>query len=99
MKPMPRPFKNMDIAWTGPYAWPSFESQTNLPPILEHPGIYLMAIEYKAGYMIYAAGITRRSIPARFREHTIKYLSVLRRQLCTHFIVELRLFAISRTKE
>ena len=34
-----------------------------------------MAVEYRNGYLIYAAGITRRPIPTRFREHTLKYMS------------------------
>ena len=61
--------------WTGPFAWPTFESETNLPSIPKHSGVYLMAVEYLNGYLIYAAGITRRPIPSRFREHTLKYMS------------------------
>ena len=64
----------IDIEWTGPYAWPKFEIESYLPTIPKHPGIYLMTSEYKTGYIIYAAGITRRPIPTRFREHTRKYL-------------------------
>ena len=65
----------MEILLTGPYSWPEFETQTGLPPVPKHPGIYLWTIDYMAGYLIYAAGITRRTIPKRFYEHTIKYMS------------------------
>jgi hypothetical protein len=65
----------MDISWTGPYAWPRFEAKVGLPPIPGHPGVYLMTVDYRDGYLIYAAGITRRPIPTRFREHTLKYRS------------------------
>ena len=65
----------IDAMWSGPFAWPTFESETKLPSIPNHPGAYLMAVEYLNGYLIYAAGITRRPIPTRFREHTLKYMS------------------------
>ena len=65
----------MEVKWTGPFAWPTFETESNLPPIPEHPGVYLMTSEYETGYIIYAAGITRRPVPIRLREHTAKYLS------------------------
>lgn len=65
----------IDIEWTGPYAWPKFETESNLPAIPKHPGVYLQTSAYENGYIIYAAGITRRPIPQRFREHTKKYLS------------------------
>lgn len=65
----------MDIEWTGPFAWPKFEIESDLPAIPNHPGVYLMTSTYKTGYIIYAAGITRRPIPIRFREHTKKYMS------------------------
>jgi len=64
----------IEIAWTGPFAWPSFELENNLPPIPDKPGVYLQTFEYKDGYLIYIAGITRRSVPGRFSEHTIKYM-------------------------
>ena len=63
------------IEWTGPYSWPGFESENNLHPVPKHPGIYLMAAEYGDGYLLYAAGLSRRPIPTRFREHTRKYMS------------------------
>ncbi len=63
------------INWTGPYSWPKFELENNLPSIPKHPGIYLQTVEYREGYLIHAAGLTRRSVPERFREHTGKYMS------------------------
>ena len=65
----------IDVLWTGPYSWPEYESKTALPPIPRQPGAYLMTVEYLNGYLIYAAGITRRPVPTRFREHTRKYTS------------------------
>ena len=38
-------------------------------------GLYLQTFEYKSGYIIYAAGLTRRPVPARFKEHTQKYMN------------------------
>ena len=37
--------------------------------------MYLHTVAYKDGYLICAAGLTRRPIPARLREHTPKFLS------------------------
>ena len=63
------------VKWDGPYSWPGYESENNLRPIPKISGIYLQTFEYKGGYLIYAAGITRRTIPERFREHTPKYMN------------------------
>ena len=65
----------IDVLWTGPYAWPEFEAVTKLPPIPKHPGVYLTTVEHQNGFLIYAAGITRRPVPIRFREHARKYTS------------------------
>lgn len=65
----------IEINWSGPYGWPQFETESNLHPIPKIPGVYLQTVEYQDGYLIYAAGLTRRSIPKRFREHTCKYMS------------------------
>ncbi len=67
--------EQLSATWTGPFSWPAFEAMNGLPSIPKHPGIYLLTAEYKDGYLIYCAGITRRIIPARFREHTRKYRS------------------------
>lgn len=62
-------------SWRGPYSWPSFEAENKLDSIPKISGAYLWAFDYMDGYLIYAAGITRRPIPSRFREHTHKYLN------------------------
>lgn len=63
------------IEWSGPYSWPGYESENNLPSTPRHTGIYLMTAQYRNGYVLYAAGLSRRPIPTRFREHTRKYMS------------------------
>jgi hypothetical protein len=73
--PRVRKAKVLEFNWSGPHSWPKFESESELPPIPKSPGVYLWTAEYKTGYIIYAAGITRRTIPTRFREHSAKYLS------------------------
>jgi hypothetical protein len=61
------------IEWDGPFGWPKLEG--DLPSVPERPGVYLETVEYQNGYLIYAAGITGRSMPIRFKEHTRKYMS------------------------
>ncbi len=63
----------IDVEWLGPYGWPKLEG--DLPSIPEVPGVYLLTVEYQNGYLIYAAGITRRPMPKRFREHTREYMN------------------------
>ena len=65
----------MDVQWEGPFAWPRYETQERIPAIPKISGVYLQTVKYQNGYLIYCAGITRRSIPTRFREHTRKYIS------------------------
>jgi len=65
----------LEVTWSGPYSWPEFEDKNNLPRIPKTSGVYLQTFEYLDGYMIYAAGLTRRTIPVRFREHTRKFLN------------------------
>ena len=72
---MPNPTSSIEITWNGPYGWPAFESENNLRSIPKIPGIYLQTFGYQDGYLIYAAGITRRPVPTRFREHTRKYMN------------------------
>jgi hypothetical protein len=38
-------------------------------------GVYLQTFKYQGGYLIYSAGLTRRSIPKRFKEHTREYIN------------------------
>lgn len=63
----------IDLPWQGPYSWPGYEKETGLPPIPKIPGVYLQTFYYRGGYLIYAAGITRRMIPVRLKEHNRKY--------------------------
>lgn len=66
--------RTIEISWNGPFSWPKFEHENSLPPIPSHSGVYLWTVEYNNGYLIYAAGLTRRTFPTRLREHTRKYL-------------------------
>lgn len=65
----------IEVVCTGPYCWPEFETGSNSRPLPRQPGVYLQTVEYQDGYLIYCAGLTRRSMPTRFREHTRKYMS------------------------
>ena len=64
----------IEAAWDGPYAWPGFESENNLRSVPKMPGVYLQTFDYQGGYLICGAGITRRPIPVRLKEHTPKYM-------------------------
>lgn len=66
---------SLEITWSGPYAWPGFGQENNLRPVPDMPGVYLMTFDYQAGYLVYAAGITCRSVLTRLKEHTHKYLN------------------------
>ena len=63
----------VEAIWQGPFSWPNYEKQNGLPPAPEQPGLYLQTVAYRDGYLIYAAGLTRRTIHQRLREHTRKY--------------------------
>lgn len=69
---------NLEVKWQGPFTWPRFDSVStasfDLIPI-NASGIYLWTYEYCDGYLIYAAGITRRPFQKRFREHTKNYFN------------------------
>jgi hypothetical protein len=65
----------IEATWDGPYGWSGFERDNNLRPIPQLPGVYLQTFEYQGGYLIYAAGLTRRPVPARFSEHTRQYMN------------------------
>ena len=67
--------QTIEAIWTGPYSWPNFEPENGLPPLLKGAGLYLQTVEYADGYAIYAAGLTRRTIAQRMREHTRKYMT------------------------
>ena len=63
----------IESRWEGPFAWPKTESA--LPYVPETPGVYLWTFEYSDGFVLYGAGITRRSVAARMKEHTKNYLN------------------------
>lgn len=63
------------INWHGPLSWPGYEGENELSSIPYASGVYLFTFEYGEGFLIYAAGITRRSFPDRFKEHTRSYLN------------------------
>lgn len=65
----------IEVNWNGPYSWPKYEGENHLPALPEVAGVYLQTFEYRGGYLIYAAGQTRRPTPTRFREHTSHYLN------------------------
>ena len=65
----------IEIKWEGPFSWPKFENKSNLSPVPKVPGVYLQTFEHKNGYLIYCAGLTRRPIINRFKEHTKKYMN------------------------
>jgi hypothetical protein len=69
-----QPVATIEVTWDGPYGWPGFESDNCLRPLPQVSGVYLWTFEHDDGYLIYAAGLTRRPIPKRFREHTRKYM-------------------------
>jgi hypothetical protein len=54
--------------WTGPYSWPGFEAQNQLPPIPSTCGVYLQTVEHDSGYLIYLAGHSGNA-RKRFRDH------------------------------
>ena len=60
----------MELHWKGPYKWPC-----NDAPLPNWPGVYLWTFPFDSGYIVYAAGITRRPLNKRFREHTRCYLN------------------------
>jgi len=64
----------IEVKWSGPFSWPAYEHENTLCSIPNSPGVYLQTFAYQNGYLIYAAGITRRTVPARFKEHTRKYM-------------------------
>ena len=65
----------IQATWIGPYSWPGFETEGDVQPVPHLPGLYLQTFEYQDGYMIYAAGLTRRPVPTRLTEHVRKYMN------------------------
>ena len=65
----------IEAVWRGPCSWPTYETRNGLPPAPKQPGLYLMTVAYRDGYLIYVAGLTRRTVARRLREHSRKYRS------------------------
>lgn len=66
--------------WNGPLTWPGIDPKNDLKPLNDNAvcyqcGIYLWTVEHTDGFLIYAAGLTRRPFIERFREHTRAYMS------------------------
>lgn len=62
----------VEAVWKGPNFWPGYGERTI---DFDLPGLYLFTFPYDDGYLIYAAGITKRPIAKRLSEHTRKYLN------------------------
>jgi hypothetical protein len=71
---MEEKIRAVKVLWQGPFGWPGFENDNKLPSIPKESGVYLQTFEYKDGYIIYLAGLTRRSTLDRFKEHTRSYM-------------------------
>jgi hypothetical protein len=70
----------IELLWEGPFRWPSFRYEDDAVRLEETSiglkcGVYLWTVEHSDGYLIYAAGVTRRPFVERFREHTRAYLT------------------------
>ncbi|MFD2524353.1 hypothetical protein ACFSQD_00910 [Flavihumibacter stibioxidans] len=63
-----------EIEWQGPFAWTGYEAKNGLDKMPDTEGIYLWTFQYKDGYLVYCAGITK-STQKRFRQHTLEYKS------------------------
>jgi len=56
----------------GPFGWPNCEN--GLPALTNIPGVYLMTVRYRDGFLPYGVGVTRRPVKQRFLEHTRSYV-------------------------
>lgn len=70
----------IELSWKGPFRWPGVRYEYDSVRLDEAPirfkyGVYLWTVEHFDGYLIYAAGVTRRPFIKRFREHTRAYLT------------------------
>jgi len=68
----------VELQWQGPFPWPGTvddhrERSLEGSEFGDCCGVYLWTVEYEAGFLIYAAGITRRPFRERFRGHTRSY--------------------------
>src|SRR5256885_671596 len=65
--------QTIELRWDGAHGWAKNEGALTTTPT--YAGVYLFTFEHSDGYLVYAAGITRRGIRRRLQEHTRKYLS------------------------
>lgn len=61
-----------EIEWQGPYSWIGYEEQNGLDKLPDIEGVYLWTFQYKDGFLVYCAGITK-STQKRFKQHTLEY--------------------------
>lgn len=61
-----------EIEWLGPFSWVGYEKQNNLDRLPDIDGVYLWTFQFKDGYLVYCAGITK-STKRRFQQHTLEY--------------------------
>jgi hypothetical protein len=66
--------EKIEVRWEGPFSWPEYERENGLCPLPEEAGVYLWTFDYRGGYLIYIAGLTRDSAPIRFKKHTSFYM-------------------------
>jgi hypothetical protein len=74
------PIESITLNWQGPFAWPGFgcteiSDWRKIPAISKASGIYLWTVEHNGGFLIYTAGLTRRSFQERFNAHNREYYS------------------------
>lgn len=68
----------IELRWEGPFGWPGVDPPGQLVSLGDATvaatcGVYLWTVKYLEGFLIYAAGVTRRPFLSRFREHTRAY--------------------------
>ena len=47
-------------------------STPNLPTLLRHSGVYLQTVEYRFDFLVGAAGLTRKILPAPDPQHPLQ---------------------------
>jgi hypothetical protein len=68
----------LELRWEGPFGWPGSGLGGQLTSLASVTvgscsGTYLWTVEHLDGFLIYAAGVTRRPFVKRFSEHTRAY--------------------------
>ncbi len=70
----------VELRWQGPFAWPGMAGSRRVTglesaEVAGSCGVYVWTVEHEGGFLVYAAGETRRPFRVRFREHTREYRS------------------------